>query len=594
METPFPQALIAGFERVAAWADLLDEINVFPVADGDTGRNLVISLSPLRQTTQGRERIIRELLLSARGNSGNIAARFFSGLLMANSARDLSGAVRQGRDRAWQAVHDPKPGTMLTVFDALAEALEGGPATVDARLREQVLRRLEHSVLSTPELLPRLKAAGVVDAGALGAFIFLDGFFGSLMESSDGFRPITQIFSGYLKVSPAFSAEPETGCCVDTVLRVEGDAGGDLRGLSAVGESVVVLRDGDYLKVHLHARDGRQARSDLAAFGKVVRWSSDDLVEQIPSRRQSAEQGIHIVTDAAGSISRADAAELGLTLLESYITAGEKSLPETHFVPEELYEAMRRGVKVSTAQASLFERHEHYRSALDRYPRVLYLCVGSAFTGNYREAMAWQQQYDREGRFTIVDSGAASGRLGLLALATARFARETRDIEAVIRVAREGAARCQEYVFLDTLRYLAAGGRLSRTSAFFGDMIHMKPVISPLPEGARKVGVVRNQTEQLKFAVEKLAAALGKGDRTSVSDTGRRPRKKLGDGMERNARALIMIEYTDNLAWVMKKVQPEIARRWPEAEILLQPMSLTSGAHMGPGTWAVAFLPERV
>jgi len=314
METPFPQALIAGFERVAAWADLLDEINVFPVADGDTGRNLVISLSPLRQTTQGRERIIRELLLSARGNSGNIAARFFSGLLMANSARDLSGAVRQGRDRAWQAVHDPKPGTMLTVFDALAEALEGGPATVDARLREQVLRRLEHSVLSTPELLPRLKAAGVVDAGALGAFIFLDGFFGSLMESSDGFRPITQIFSGYLKVSPAFSAEPETGCCVDTVLRVEGDAGGDLRGLSAVGESVVVLRDGDYLKVHLHARDGRQARSDLAAFGKVVRWSSDDLVEQIPSRRQSAEQGIHIVTDAAGSISRADAAELGLTL----------------------------------------------------------------------------------------------------------------------------------------------------------------------------------------------------------------------------------------------------------------------------------------
>ncbi|MCX5825747.1 MAG: DegV family EDD domain-containing protein, partial [Deltaproteobacteria bacterium] len=269
----------------------------------------------------------------------------------------------------------------------------------------------------------------------------------------------------------------------------------------------------------------------------------------------------------AGSINRAIAAELGVTLLESYITVGERSLPETHFVPEELYEAMRRGVRVSTAQASLFERHQHYRSVLDRYPRVLYLCVGSAFTGNCAEAIAWQKQHDREGRFTIVDSGAASGRLGLLALATARFASETRDAEEVIRFAREGAARCQEYVFLDTLRYLAAGGRLSRTSAFFGDMLHMKPVISPLPEGARKVGVVRNRTEQLKFAVEKLAA-----------------------GMERNGRALIMIEYTDNLAWVMKKVQPEIARRCPEAEIILQPMSLTSGAHMGPGTWAVAFL----
>jgi len=591
METPFPQALIAGFERVAAWADLLDEINVFPVADGDTGRNLVVSLSPLRQADQGCERIIRELLLSARGNSGNIAARFFSGLLMADSARELAGAVRQGRDRAWQAVHDPKPGTMLTVFDALAEAVEENPAMA-APWREKMLSRLEQAVLSTPELLPRLKAAGVVDAGALGAFIFLDGFFSVLAGESEGFRPVTEIFKGFLKVSPAFSEKGETGCCVDTVLRVEGEAGDAIRGLSAVGESVVVLRDGDYLKVHLHARDGQKARSDLAAFGKVVRWSADDLGAQVRSfGGRPAEQGVHIVTDAAGSISRAMAVELGVTLLESYITAEERSLPETHFVPEELYEAMHRGVKVSTAQASLFERYQHYQSVLDRYPLVLYLCVGSAFTGNCAAAMAWQQQHDREERFTIVDSGAASGRLGLLALATARFARETRDAEAVIRFAREGVERCQEYLFLDTLRYLAAGGRLSRTSAFFGDMIHMKPVISPLPEGAKKVGVVRNRTEQLKFAVEKLTAALGEGDRAGAREAGLRTGQKLDAAVGKEDRAMIMIEYTDNLDWVAKKVQPEIERRWPEAEILLQPMSLTSGAHMGPGTWGVAFLP---
>ena len=277
------------------------------------------------------------------------------------------------------------------------------------------------------------------------------------------------------------------------------------------------------------------------------------------------------MTDAAGSISREATADLGVTILDSYITIGERSLPETHIVPEELYAAMRRGVKVSTAQASVFERHEHYQSVLDRYPRVLYLCVGSAFTGNYGAALAWQQQHDRGGRFTVIDSGAASGRLGLLALATARFARENRDAEEVTRFAREGVARCQEYVFLDTLRYLAAGGRLSRTSAFFGDMLHMKPVITPLAEGVRKVGVVRNRTEQLNFAVEKLTAAL-----------------------EQNGRAAIMIEYTDNIAWVTQNVQPEIVRCRPKAEIILHPLSLTSGVHMGPGTWAVALLPERV
>jgi hypothetical protein len=104
------------------------------------------------------------------------------------------------------------------------------------------------------------------------------------------------------------------------------------------------------------------------------------------------------------------------------------------------------------------------------------------------------------------------------------------------------------------------------------------------------VGVVRNRTEQLKFALEKLAAALGEGDCDGGSEAGRRTGRKPAACLERDGRALIMIEYTDNREWVTKKVQPEIARRWPEAELILQPMSLTSGAHMGPGTWAVAFL----
>jgi DegV family protein with EDD domain len=570
MEKRFTQALVAGVERVAAWADLLDDINVFPVADGDTGRNLVVSLSPLRQTALGRQVIIRELLLSARGNSGNIAARFFSGLLMADSAENLAGAIRQGRDRAWQAVSDPKPGTMLTVFDTLADALEETPATFDATWSEGVIGKLEAAVLATPELLPKLKAAGVVDAGALGVFIYMEGFFNALTGNTGAFRPITEVFGKYLKISPAFQESDETGCCVDTVLQVGGDDKETLKRLSAIGESVVVLRDGEYLKVHLHAADGEKARGDLAAVGDVVRWSADDLDAQISSfRRRRVDLPIHIMTDAAGSVNRENAAELGVTLLDSYITVGDKCLPETHFAPEELYAAMRRGVRVSTSQASVFERHEHYQSLLQRYPRVLYLCVGSVFTGNYAVATEWKKANDPEDRFTVIDSQAASGRLGILVVAAARFARAARNAEAVIDFARAGAARCREYVFLDKLQYLAAGGRLSKTSAFFGDVLHMKPIISPLAEGAKKMGVVRDRAGQLAFALDKLAV-LGEGEN-----------------------ALIMLEYSDNAEWVAGAVQPEIARLHPLAEILLHPLSLTSGAHMGPGTWAVAFLPAE-
>ena len=570
MDAPFAPALIAGVERVTAWADLLDEINVFPVADGDTGRNLVISLAPLRRIAQGREQTIRELLLSARGNSGNIAARFFSGLLTADAPDNLAAAIRTGRDRAWRAVHDPKPGTMLSVFDALAAAMEEKPAAHDAAWRDRIVGQLEDAVRATPGLLPRLKAAGVVDAGALGAFIFLDAFFTSLAGGAGALRPVTEIFRDHLKLSPAFREEGETGCCIDTVLEIEGDEAAAAERLAAVGESVVVFRDGGYLKVHLHAPDGEKAREDLAAFGEILRWSADDLDAQVHAfRRRPADRALHIMTDAAGSVNREQAAELGITLLSSYITLGERSLPETHLAPDELYRAMRRGVKVSTSQASLHERHECYRSVLDRHSRVLYLAVGSVFTGNVAAATEWKRANDPEDRLTVIDTGAASGRLGLLAVAVARFARDAQETEGVIRFAREGAERCEEYVFLDRLQYLAAGGRLSRSGAFFGDVLHMKPIISPLADGARKVGVVRDRDGQLRFALEKLEGALkGKG------------------------KALIMIEYTDNAAWVTETVRPEIARRYPEAEILLQPMSLTSGAHMGPGTWAVAFLPD--
>jgi hypothetical protein len=151
-------------------------------------------------------------------------------------------------------------------------------------------------------------------------------------------------------------------------------------------------------------------------------------------------------------------------------------------------------------------------------------------------------------------------------VATQRHLLQTRDMDKTIAFAREAVARCEEYVFLEKLQYLAAGGRLSKTSAFFGDMLKMKPVISPQPEGAKKMGVVRNRKEQISMAQDKLAAALGRDDS-----------------------ALIMLEYSDNSDMVAE-LRETIGRLYPQADIILQPLSLTSGAHMGPGTWGVAFL----
>jgi uncharacterized protein len=562
------QALILGFERIAAWSRLLDEINVFPVADGDTGRNLVVSLSPLRQLDAGREKTVHRLLISARGNSGNIAARFFSEFIHADSIDAIPEAASLGRDAAWQAVHDPVPGTMLTIFDEMAKRLGNG-GKLDEQSASGLVSLLEQAVRSTPELLPRLRSAGVVDSGALGMYIFFEGFFVGLTGKAAQFQPVTTTFKDMLTVSPSFNEDLEKGYCVDTVVQLAARSQGGIGGLSGRMESVLVIPHDDLLKVHFHTTDREAMRKEIEAIGDIVAWSDDDLGTQVARFRIQKTSGcIHIMTDAAGSVTREDSDGYGLTLLDSYITVGERSLPETLFSPSELYQWMRQGGRVSTSQASVFERHQHYQSVLNQHHRVLYLCVGSVFTGNYDIVMEWKQRHDPDGRLTVIDTTAASGRLGTIALLTSRFSTRATDPYAVIEFANRAVGACEEYVFLDRLQYLAAGGRLSKTSAFFGDMLHMKPIISPTAEGAKKVGIARDQNDQLRFALQKLDASIQKG-----------------------SRAFIMLQYSDNRSWVKETVMGEIKSRYPVTEVMLQPLSLTSGAHMGPGTWAVAFLP---
>ena len=569
MEEAIHRALTLGFERIAAWSKLLDEINVFPVADGDTGRNLLVSLSALRQFDKGREETIRRLLISARGNSGNIAARFFSRFINADSIDAIPEAARLGRDMAWQAVHDPVPGTMLTVFDELVEVLGKDTVKLDDQSVTEVISHLEKTVRSTPELLPRLRSAGVVDSGALGMYIFFEGYFFSLFGKAAEFRPVTAIFKDMLTVSPSFSEGRVEGYCVDTVVHLAGRSQERIGKLSECWESVLVIPHNDFLKVHLHTTDREAVRKEIEALGDIVGWSDDNLGMQVARFRHQKTLGcIHIMTDAAGSVTREDSDTFGLTLLDSYITVGDRSLPETLFSPSELYKCMREGVKVSTSQASIFERHQHYQSVLNQHDRILYLCVGSVFTGNYDVAMEWKQTNDPDDRLTVIDTTAASGRLGAIAILTARFSTNTDDPNTVIEFANRAVCDCEEYVFLDKLQYLAAGGRLSKTSAFFGDMLHMKPIISPTAEGAKKVGVVRDRDDQLRFAFRRLGASIKK-----------------------DSEAFIMLQYSDNRSWVEETVMKEVKRRYPFAEVKLQPLSLTSGAHMGPGTWAVAFLP---
>jgi DegV family protein with EDD domain len=557
-------AIVQGYERMAAWSDLLDDINVYPVPDADTGRNLRISLAPLKFTPE--KELHRDLLMAATGNSGNIASAFFSRFIQSDTPDGLADAATAGKKAAWAALQDPKPGTMLTIFDALVRVLGATELQTALTAPDLVLEQLQIAVLSTTGMLAELQQADVVDAGALGMFLFFEGFFKSLANRPEAVGNPFELFGAKIRLQGPVKAAAEEGYCIDTVIRPS-NMEEAARQLSSIGGNVVTITDDRHLKIHLHAADESTAKSNISAVGEMIRWKSE-RIQSTPSRIRSRSAAVRIVTDAAGSLNREAAGELGITLLDSYIIMGDQHLPESMVSAKELYEGMSRGIKATTAQASTFERHQHYSYLVQRYDDLLYLCVGSAYTGNYETARHWIDRQPGGSRMRVMDTGAASGRLGLIARQVARYADTGQEPDQVVRYAESVIARCDELVFLDQLKFLAAGGRISKTSGFFGDLLNIKPIIRPGAEGAQKVGVVKKHADQEAFLINHLDQHL---DRRSPVE--------------------ILLQYTDNQDRVLSRIRPLIQERLPEARISDHPMSLTSGVHMGPGTWALAFLP---
>jgi uncharacterized protein len=568
MDENLNTAFSKGYERMAAWSDLLDDINLYPVPDADTGSNLKISLVPLKSAkTKG---LSRHLLLSATGNSGNIAGAFFSKFTRIDTMNGIPDAAVAGKDAAWAALKDPKPGTMLTVFSALANALQSNGMEYPFSAPDPIIEQIEVSVRSTAGLLPELRRVDVVDSGALAMFLFFEGFLKSLADQSDLLSNPYALFGDKIKISGPIEAADENGYCINTLIIPSSDMKTAVEELTAMGDHVVTVSDGRKLKVHLHAPDASSAQNNISGMGDVIDWKSEKIDTRRPraNSRFAKSQTVHIVTDAAGSLTQDVARQLGITLLDSYIILNGQHRPESMVTAHELYESMSRGEKATTAQASIFERHQHYEYLTHRFPNLLYLCVGSVYTGNYDIAGQWTAQNRDGGRMVVIDTGAASGRLGLIATSVARYAEAGDNLAQVVQYAQGMSKKCDELIFLDQLKFLAASGRISKSSGFFGDLLKIKPIIRPGSQGAQKIGVVKREPQQVEFLLN-----------------------HLGQSLKRDTPVEILLQYTNNQDRVMSHIQPQIQERFPQARISIRPMSLTSGVHMGPGTWAAAHLP---
>ncbi len=360
----FAKMLMGGIASLSRHVEEVNDLNVFPVPDGDTGTNMMKTLeggiSEISNGSLGSVAAISNcfahgVLLGARGNSGVILSQIFAGIndgLSGHdviSARALAEAFKSGIRRAYGAVQNPTEGTILTVFrEATEYACEN--ITDDSSIEdffELHIRQAEISLEHTKEILPALAEADVVDSGGAGYLYVVTGMYRVLTGQQDTeYKPTEQKqnldISGFTRDSVL-----EFGYCTEFLLRlttakVDPDTF-DIAEVSDMlselgGESVVAYKEGDILKVHVHTYTPGDILSAAQRFGEFLTVKIENMSlghsESAPAKKKAANKKFSVLTVASGEGMCALLLDMGA---DSIVSGGQSANPST----EEFIRAFR-------------------------------------------------------------------------------------------------------------------------------------------------------------------------------------------------------------------------------------------------------------
>jgi DAK2 domain fusion protein YloV len=302
---------------------IINELNVFPIPDGDTGDNMYMTIEAGTHAEgaslgEMAASVSRGMLLGARGNSGVILSRIFAGIAKGLEGRQEAGieefcaAMRCGVDEAYHAVSNPVEGTILTVLREGVAAADGSKEMEEYFERSSAA--MDISVQHTPELLDVLKEAGVVDSGGAGLLCIIEGMLGVLRgESIDA----EEVAPTAQKVDfNAFTEDSvlEFGYCTEFLLRLQSskvDLGSFDESvikdwLSGIGDSLVFFRDGSIIKVHVHTMDPGKVLSKCREWGEFLTIKVENMTLQhhenhMDERFKRKGKALGIVSVAAGA-----------------------------------------------------------------------------------------------------------------------------------------------------------------------------------------------------------------------------------------------------------------------------------------------------
>ncbi len=309
------KAFLAGAKRIEAKKEYINELNVFPVPDGDTGTNMTLTImSAAKEVSQMENPTMKELakaissgsLRGARGNSGVILSQLLRGFTkVVADYKELTVSVlaesfQRAVETAYKAVMKPKEGTILTVAKGGAErACQLADETEDVLyFLEEVIRHMEEVLAYTPELLPVLKEAGVVDSGGQGLLEIMKGALDALTGKEVDIeipvaKPVVKAVGA--AADDISTADIKFGYCTEFIIMLEKEYTMDTElefkaYLESIGDSIVVVSDDDIVKVHVHTNDPGLAIQRALTYGSLTKMKIDNMREEHNERVVSSAE----------------------------------------------------------------------------------------------------------------------------------------------------------------------------------------------------------------------------------------------------------------------------------------------------------------
>ena len=490
-------SFVSGAQEVIKNKNNLNEINVFPVADGDTGSNLSSTMHAIileakisGSVKETMSSIADAALTGARGNSGIIIAQYINGIFLSLMDEEMitipsfAETVKKAVPYAYQAISDPVEGTIITVIREWADAVYSHRdlSATFSELFSKSLVTANKSLEATTSRLKVLQDSRVVDSGAKGFVYFLQGFATFLrtgkvdLEVSD--EPVDLAFNEELIHS---QGEIHHRYCTEALL--SGDAI-DLEALKAelalYGDSLIVAGNDHKARIHIHANAPEQVFQVLRKKGVILQQKADDMVRQNESAFDR-KYATALITDSIADIPQTMLDRYQVHMLPLNLNFDNTSyLDKVTMTPELFYPLLEEAIEYpKSSQPNPIVVEKYLETVLSHYDKVIILTVAKEQSGTNSVFQNAVSKKLHEGKkIAVIDSKRNSGAEGLLVMKAAEMIAAETPFDDVVSTIERLRDRTNIFVSVNNLKYMVRSGRLSKVSGMAAMSINLKPVVS--------------------------------------------------------------------------------------------------------------------